>query len=104
MTDFILEQAYYALHAVEKLIGYIEDENGRYEYNRSQFQLLSFQPNRQSVEAEELKRKKEEHKSEGAIKRVINKKSAVTETKKEDQELIRFSDCTVRRRKNGLYQ
>ena len=104
MTDFMLEQAYYALHAVEKLIGYIEDENGRYEYNRSQFQLLSFQPNRQSVEAEELKRKKEEYKSEGAIKRVINKKSAVTETKKEDQELIRFSDCTVRRRKNGLYE
>lgn len=59
MTDYILEQAYCALYAVEKLIGYIEDENGRAEYNRSQFKLLSFQPDRQADNVELLKGEKE---------------------------------------------
>jgi len=104
MTDYILEQAYCALYAVEKLIGYIEDENGRAEYNRSQFKLLSFQPARQADNATEPRKKKEESERAEKEERGINKKSAETKTIEEAKEMIRFSDCTVRRRKNGLYE
>ena len=104
MTDYILEQAYCALYAVEKLIGYIEDENGRAEYNRSQFKLLSFQPDRQADNATEPRKKKEESERAEKEERGINKKSAEPKTREEAKEMIRFSDCTVRRRKNGLYE
>lgn len=51
-----------------------------------------------AAQKEEVKEKQKEKKGE------CNQKSAETETKKEEKEVIRFSDCKIRKRKNGLYE
>ncbi len=51
-----------------------------------------------------LSNAKEESERAEKEERGINKKSAETKTIEEAKEMIRFSDCTVRRRKNGLYE
>lgn len=106
MTDFILERAYSAMRELERIIGYLEGENAHFENERTRFHVISFRPaegtppliGANAAQKEEVKEKQKEKKGE------CNQKSAETETKKEEKEVIRFSDCKIRKRKNGLYE
>lgn len=106
MTDFILERAYSAMRELERIIGYLEGENAHFENERTRFQVISFRPaegtppliGANAAQKEEVKEKQKEKKGE------CNQKPAETETKKEEKEMIRFSDCKIRKRKNGLYE
>ena len=106
MADFILERVYAALRELEKIIGFMEGENAHFENERTRFKVLSFRPSDAATppigadkpQSEEVKTKQKEKKGE------CNQKSAETETKKEEKEMIRFSDCKIRKRKNGLYE
>lgn len=97
MMDFVLKQAYAALHEIEKLIGFIEGESAHFEHERSQFKMLSFSPNNTAAP----------HNTQKEVLQQLsgkNKKQQAYFTKKEIQNMPTLKDCHIRRKENGSYE